>query len=52
MLDEGIDKPDIALVFQDLEMVEVVTDRIKNVSNNYKAIPLKDFCIHLNFLPQ
>jgi hemerythrin-like metal-binding protein len=45
MLDEEIDKPDIALVFQDLEMVEALTDRIKNVSKSYQAIPLKDFCI-------
>jgi hemerythrin-like metal-binding protein len=45
MKDKDTDNPDIVLVFQYLEMVEVLTDRIKSVSKNYQAIPFKDFCI-------
>ena len=45
MTNENINKTDVVLVFQDLEMVEALTDRIKKLSNSFEAIPLKDFCI-------
>jgi len=45
MENESINKPEIILVFQDLDIVEPLTDRIKNLSKSYQAIPLKNFCI-------
>ncbi|MDX2367223.1 MAG: bacteriohemerythrin [Colwellia sp.] len=45
MNNENINKTDIVLVYQDLEIVESLTYRIKNLSKSYQAIPLKDFCI-------
>lgn len=45
MHNENINKIDIVLVYQDLEIVESLTYRIKNLSKSYQAIPLKDFSI-------
>lgn len=45
MKNENISKVDIVLVFQDLGLVESLTDRIKNLSKRYQAISLKNFCI-------
>jgi len=42
---EEKNKTDIVLVYQDLEMVESLTNRIKSLSESYQAIALKSFCI-------
>lgn len=42
---EAINKADIVLVYQDLEMVESLTNRIKSLSESYQSIALKNFCL-------
>lgn len=42
---ENISKQDIVLAYQDIEMIEPLTNRIKSLSESYQAIPIKKFCV-------
>ena len=45
MKNQKINKADIVLIFQDLEMVKLVTDQIEKLPISYQAIPINSSCL-------